>query len=248
MGWREQAGPSSGSAPAWLCGCLQVPFLLWARTPGSSASRTKAPEGTSQERRQGHRDETGSFSQVSLGREASSGWCRSRDKSEGATIPPEVGGTVSAHCGPAPPSRTRTPPLSEPHAQLLPPAWVHPTIAASSPRAVCFGPCLKLARPCGHCPGPCRIPAHHPCGHCLLPCSDPSHSLPAGDLALEPSPSPAMAANHLEEATPVGGSREQGAKLLGVEASSPRAGLEPREGTWAGGWSPDPGCPSPGSV
>ena len=71
VGWREQAGPSPGSAPALLCGCWQVPFLLWA--PVSSASRTKAPEGTSQERRQGHRGETGTFSQVSLGQEASSG-------------------------------------------------------------------------------------------------------------------------------------------------------------------------------
>ena len=103
VGWREQAGPSPGSAPTLLCGCWQVPFLFWA--PVSSASRTKAPEGTSQERRQGHRDETGTFSQVSLGQEASSGWCRSRDRSEGVTIPPGVGGTVSAHRGPAPPSR-----------------------------------------------------------------------------------------------------------------------------------------------
>lgn len=88
VGWREQAGPNPGSAPTLLCGCCQVPFLLWARV--SSASRTKAPEGTSRERSQGHRGT----------RQARSPRCRrgrSRDRSEGATIPPRVGGTGSAH-------------------------------------------------------------------------------------------------------------------------------------------------------
>ena len=153
---------------------------------------------------------------------------------------------TAARPRPPPTSHTQAPLLSEPHAQLLPPARVHPHDRRLLPARRLLWP---LPHPCPSSvwtppwplPHPCPSiwtlpwPLPHPCPSsmwtlCLLPCSDPSHSLPAGDLASEPSPSSPKAADHLGEAAPVEGSREQGAELLGAEASSPRAGLDQGRG------------------
>ena len=89
------------------------------------------------------------------------------------------------------------------------------------------------AHPCGHCSGPCHIPAHHPWGHCA---SSQQETWLRNLLQAPPK-----VADHLGEAAPARGSREQGAELLGVKAFPPRAGLDQGRGH---GQGDGPGAPA----
>ena len=143
------------------------------------------------------------------------------------------------------------PPSSlHPHPDTSPVRTPRPAPAArpGAPHDRRLLPTCRLLWPLPHpCPSvwmlpwPCHIPAHHPWGHCASSHTDCSHSLPAGDLAPEPSSSPPKVADHLGEAAPAGRSREQGAELLGVEAFPPRAGLDQGRGH---GQGDGPGAPA----
>ena len=105
----------------------------------SSASRTKAPEGTSRERSQGHRG-------TRRARSPRCRWGRSRDRSEGATIPPGVGGTGSAHCG-------------LPASLQPPPTPGHLSCQDPTPSSCCPPRCTAQSPPPSHVPSAPHVPS-----------------------------------------------------------------------------------------